>query len=740
MPIFFINIKCYRTCAMKTKAIFNTVSFVSMIFFKQSNLHKNMAVELTYLNLNYMRRIFFLAIAGLGALTATAQNNTDSLLKEKDLSEVIVTGQYKPQSVKNSVYQVKVITKERIEKQAATRLQDVLSTELNFRFNQDNATGSSNISMMGMAGQNVKILLDGMPLIGRQGTNNEVSINQIDINTIERIEIVEGPMSVMYGADALGGVINVITKKGNKSKWEITARLHEETVGKEYSLFKQGIHNPSVSGTYRHKRWNFGASASYNYFGGWKDSAVDRELVWHKKDQILASGFAQYSSPRFKILYRIDGLDEIITNPGNFIYSQQSSGDTLANDADYMSQRVMQQLQSTYKVNGKLSFQGQTSFSNYSRQVYATTVSKQTGAVRRNKAPGANSIVDFTSFTFRGAANYQLNKYFAFQPGVDINLDMGEGERMEAGKNSVNDYAFFITSEITPTDKINIKPGLRFTKNSVYNAPAVIPALNTKFKLGKQFDLRISYAQGFRSPSLRELYFNFFDANHQIIGNPNLKAETSNSFNGSLSWNKVSAGRVAYATSISGFYNKVKNLIYYAVSATDPNVFQLTNVSNSKAAGVGLQSSVKYQQWYLGVGVNYTGFYNAYSEDEKSLPELQWSAEANANVSYNFSKIGLNVNTFYKLTGKKPFYALNTNQELVKSEYDAYHWLDFTLNKKIGFVTLSTGVRNLLDVGSVNAQVVSTGGVHASSAQKNIATGRSYFAGLLFNFQQLEKK
>ena len=76
---------------MKTKAIFNTVSFVCIFFLKQSNLHKNMAVELTYFNLNYMRRIFFLALAGLGALTATAQNNTDSLLKEKDLSEVIVT-------------------------------------------------------------------------------------------------------------------------------------------------------------------------------------------------------------------------------------------------------------------------------------------------------------------------------------------------------------------------------------------------------------------------------------------------------------------------------------------------------------------------------------------------------------------------------------------------------------------------------------------------------------------------
>ncbi|MFT3980699.1 MAG: TonB-dependent receptor [Ferruginibacter sp.] len=688
-----------------------------------------------------MRKYIFTSLTMLAAATATAQNPADTSLREKELTEVIVTGQYKPQSVKNSVYQVKVITRERIEKQAATRLQDVLATEMNFRFNQDLATGSSNITMMGLAGQNVKILLDGMPLIGRQGTNNEININQIDINTIERIEIVEGPMSVMYGADALGGVINIITKKGSQAKWSVTAKLHEETVGKEYSLFEKGIHNPSLAATYRYKNWSFGATGSYNYFGGWKGNAKGRDLQWHKKDQILASGFAQYATPRFSILYRIDGLDEIITNPDSLAVFQQSSGDSLYFDYEYLSQRVMQQLQAAYKVNNNLSFQAQSSYSDYSRQVYATTLSALTGAVRLNKAPGANSIVDFTGFTFRGSALYRLNKMFSFQPGVDINLDMGEGERMTAGQNKVNDYAFFITSEITPNDRINIKPGLRFMKNSVYDAPAVVPALNTKFKLGKQFDLRLSYANGFRSPSLRELYFNFFDANHQIIGNPNLKAETSNSFNGSLSWSKISAGRVAYATSLSGFFNKVKNLIDYAPSAADPNIFQLTNVSNSTTAGMGLQSTAKYKHWYFGVGVNYTGFYNSYSEDDKSLPELQWSAEANANLSYSITKAGLDLNLFYKFTGKRPRYVINTDGDYVKSIYDAYHWADFTLNKKIGKnLTINAGVRNLLDVDGVKASVATTGGAHSSGTQQYIATGRSYFGGLTFHFNQADKK
>lgn len=691
-------------------------------------------------NKNSLMRKKYTILFSLSFVFCNVFSQEDTSKVGKQLDEVIITGQYKPQSVKNSVYQVKVINKERIEKQAATKLQDVLSNELNIRFSQDRATGGSDITMMGMAGQNVKILLDGMPMIGRQGTSNEININQIDINTIERIEIVEGPMSVIYGADALGGVINIITKKAGLAKWNVTARLHEETVGKEYSMFEQGIHNQSAGITWRNKGWQAGGNIGYNYFGGWQHNATGRELEWHKKDQIIGSGFLQYSTPRFNIRYRIDGLDEIITNPGNYGALDPQTNDRLASDSEYLSKRVMQQLQGGYVFNPKLSLQSQASYTDYSRQVYLTLLSANTGKRFLNHSPGAQSKVNFSGFTFRTALTYKLNKTFSFQPGIDINLDRGDGERMAAGTNAVDDYAFFVTSEITPTDKINIKPGVRFTKNSIYDAPSVLPSLNTKFKLTKSLDLRVSYAQGFRAPSLRELYFNFFDANHQIIGNPNLKAETSNSFNASLNWGKFSSSKVAYTTVLSGFYNKVKNLIDYAPSIADPNVFQLTNVSNSKTAGFALQSMAKYANWNLGVGASYTGFYNSYAENDKSLPDLQWSAEGNINAGYNFAKLGLDVNLFYKITGKKPFYAVDANGNYILSKYEAYNLADLTVNKKLfKLLTLNLGVRNLFDVEAITATVQNSGGAHASSGGRSIATGRSFFAGLLFNLE-LPKK
>lgn len=681
-----------------------------------------------------MRKIYTLLVAIALTMIASAQEDTT---RAKELSEVIVTGQYKPQSARASVYQVRTISKERIKQQGATKLQDVLNTELNIRFSQDVATGGSDITMLGLKGQNVKILVDGLPMTGRQGTSNEININQIDINSIERIEIVEGPMSVIYGADALAGVINIITKKAAAAKLSVTARLHEETVGNEYNLSQQGIHNQYAGFTWRHKKWEIGGGFTHNYFGGWKDTASGRELVWHKKDQLMANGFVAYHLSKFNIRYRIDGLDEIITNPGNFqTFPDQVTGEHLAYDQEYLTNRVMHQLQSSYFVNSDLNFQLQSSYTDYSRQVFSTTVSEQTGKTSLDMGTGRQSVVDFTGFTARALMNYRLSKTFTFQPGIDINLDRGEGERLKSGTNKVNDYALFVTWEITPSKNINIRPGLRFIENSVYDAPPVIPSINTKFGLTSNIDLRIAYARGFRSPSLRELYFNFFDASHQIIGNPDLKAETSHSFTGSLNWKQDVSGKGVYTAVISGFYNSVKNLIDYAVSANDPNIFILTNVSDSKTAGVNFNSTAKCKQWNVAAGFGYTGFYNDYSATDESFPQMQWSAEVTSTIGYSFKNIGLNANLFYKFTGKRPYYAVNSNQEVVLTEQEGYHMADLTVNKKIfDYLSINAGIRNLFDVDRITSRYAG-GGTHGSNGVRNLATGRSFFVGLNFNWEK----
>lgn len=671
-----------------------------------------------------------IALLALFASThAAAQQDTG---KVKSLDEVIVTGQYKPQSVKNSVYQVRVITRERIQKQGATKLQDVLNSELNFRFTQDPSLGGSNINLLGLSGQNVKILLDGLPIVGRQGVNNEVNINQIDINSIERIEIVEGPMSVIYGADALAGVINIITKKASAAKFSVSARLQEETVGKEYGTL-QGIHTQSVSASFRKNRWEIGGGFGYNYFGGWKGDSTGRELAWNWKDQIIGNGYIAYNASRFNIRYRIDGLDEIVTNPANYTQYQRDADDYVAPDQEYLNQRTMHQLQANYFVHKSLSFQAQSSFTNFTNQTYSTLVSQKTGDTRLNPADGVQNTSKFTGFTFRAMAQYKISSVFSVQPGVDINLESGEAQRLQPGKNRVDDYAFFVTSEITPTSKINIRPGLRFISNSVFDAPPVIPSLNTKFVLTKQLDLRVAYERGFRSPSIRELYFNFFDANHQIVGNPDLKPETSNSFTGSLTWKPNVKQDMRVTAVLSGFYNDVSNQIDFASNGT---VFIYSNIAKYKTRGINASGTLNYKNWNAALGFGYIGRYNQYVEGDKSLPDFKWAGEINSTIGYSFSKIGLNANLFYKFTGKLPYYQFDNNtQQPVLAETDSYNWADLTLNKTFfKRFTVNAGIKNIFDVTSVRS--TATNGAHGTSGVNAVAYGRSYFAGLTFNWEK----
>lgn len=209
---------------------------------------------------------------------------TDSL-KRTELEEVVVTGQFEPQSARKSVYQVRTIPLEQFVQRGATRLQDVLNTQLNIRFSQDLALGGSNLSLQGLSGQNVKVLIDGMPVVGRQGTSNEININQLNLQSIERIEIIEGPMSVVYGADALAGVINIITRKTEEDRLEVMAKVHEESAGREYGL-NSGIHMQQVGVGYAKNRFHIRGDFTHNDFRGWKGSATGREMQWHPKSSI----------------------------------------------------------------------------------------------------------------------------------------------------------------------------------------------------------------------------------------------------------------------------------------------------------------------------------------------------------------------------------------------------------------------------------------------------------------------
>jgi outer membrane receptor for ferrienterochelin and colicins len=659
--------------------------------------------------------------------------------KTKDLNEVIVTGQYKPQSLKKSVYQVRVINNERIRLSGATNVQQVLNNQLGFRFSNDNTLGTTDVQLMGMSGRNVKILLDGVPMIDRGDTRE--SLNQVDINSIERIEIVEGPMSVSYGSDALAGVINIITKKYIKDNFSLAARVQEETAGSEYYPFSyKGVHQQNITVNYKKTNWEFTAGGTHNDFGGFGGDAYGRGKTWKPKEQWMGNAKIAYSKVAFNVYYRLDGLNEEITSKGPINFNNYKAIDQL-----YITNRLAHQVQGAYNFNKKIQLASIIGYTDYKRQTKTSRHDFEKGTDELTTGPGEQDIAKFNSFVFRNTLQYQVTDKFSLQLGIDINREEARGERI-SGNPVITDYAAFISAEIKPTDKINIRPGFRFIKNSDYDAPPVIPSINTKFILNKQLDVRLAYAYGFRSPALRELHFDFVDVNHNIVGNPDLKAEYSNSFNGSLNWTGLPKNNIYYNISLAGFYNDFNNQIDFAQVSQTSTQYTYFNVNKAKTAGGALENKIACKNLDAAVGFSYIGYYRKLYDDKDYIKEdskdFLWSPEVNTSISYSVPKLKTKLSLFYKYTGKKPQYVTGKNTAnqsvLYIAETEAYNLADFTVYTGINkYITVTAGVKNIFDVSNINNTAASSGSIHNSTGSVAISYGCSYFIGL--NFQWSKK-
>ncbi|MCB0489612.1 MAG: TonB-dependent receptor [Cyclobacteriaceae bacterium] len=656
-----------------------------------------------------------------------AQGQTDTLAT-RFLEEIVVTGQFEPQSAKKSVYNVRTIPMEVIQARGATKLEDVLNTELNIRFTQDQALGGSNLSLQGLAGQNVKVLVDGVPMVGRQGTTNEININQINPQAVERIEIVEGPMSVVYGADALAGVINIITKKNVDGNWSINARVQEETAGDEYSL-EEGVHNKSIGGGYSWDKLYTHLDLTRNAFGGWQGNAPERDKQWQPKKQWLGSGVIGYRFGKSNVYYRLDYLNENIYNPGIFEGNE-------ALDQDYITNRFMHQVQGNHEFSDRFDFNGAIALTDYERKTQSSTVNRTTGERRLALGAGLQDITRFTGVTLRGTFQYRLNDKVTVQPGYDINLESGEGGRIADGVQSISDLAFFGSVEWEIAKGFQIRPGIRVVHNSVYTAPPVIPSFNSKIILGKNHDLRLSYGRGFRAPSLRELYFDFFDASHSVEGNQNLEAELSHSYNANWNWQISDNGTWKISTTLGGFYNTVTNMIGFGQKPGNTLITTYLNIDKFKTEGVTLRGNFKAHKFTGSLGFSYIGRFNQYSESANDLDAFVWSPEVVSTLSYRLPDAGLIFSLYHKYTGVTPFYEIvneNGQDEVRLAKISSYQWADFTVQKDLlkNFI-LSGGVKNLFDVQNINNSSIS-GSTHSAGGSRPIGYGRSYFLSLAYS-------
>ncbi|MBC7826886.1 MAG: TonB-dependent receptor [Chitinophagaceae bacterium] len=654
------------------------------------------------------------------------------------LEEVVFTGQYKPQSLKQSVYKVRVINQERIKMRGATDIAGVLNNEVGIRFSTDNTLGETDVNIMGMSGQNVKILLDGVPLVDRGSTKQ--SLSQIDINSIDRIEIVEGPMSVVYGTDALAGVINIITKKNKagNDNLTITARIQEEGTGEYYTPFSSdGQHYENIGINWQQGRWNASGSFTRNNFGGWTGNAAYRAQEAKPKEQNLIGATLGFRHKNTNTWYRMDYLNEDI-----YVAGSLNTNSYRAKDQHYKTKRFTHQLQNEWQMTDHFRLSTALSYQNYERNTETHTIDYVSGTKTPSTDPGEQDVSTFKTLFVRTTGQWLISEKLSLQPGLELKTDRTAGERI-TGSPSITDFSVFASAEIKPVKGLNIRPGARFSKNSVYDAPPVIPSLNTKIALHEKSDLRLSYAHGFRAPILRELYFYFFDANHSIQGNTSLKAESSNSYNASVTRQFISTETLQFSSALSGFYNRFRNRI--ALASTSNNVFTYINIEKFRTVGSTLENNLSWKNLSATLGVSYIGRYNLYSEDktfqQENLPKFVWSPEVSSNIIFKFPKLRAEAGIFYKFTGRLPSYTIAFNQSGQTDVYlmhlDSYHWADISLSKNLfKFFIIQTGIKNLFDVVRLDNKNAEAGSIHTNGGPLLTAYGRSFFIGLNFQWSR----
>jgi len=712
LPIENVSVELEETLGNPTY----TSNFLGEIYLDKSVFELNQTITFQTSHISF-----------IGSQHTVDKNDTIISLNKKNvlLDQVFITAQISPKNQSNVVHKSKIIDRVNIDRQGATNLRELLATQLNMSVKNDNVLGSS-ITMQGISGQNIKILIDGVPVIGR--LNGNIDLSQINLNNIERVEIIEGPLSVDFGTDALAGTINLITNKSQYDKASSSINLYYETVGH---------YNSDINFSLKKNNNFFSFSGGRNYFDGWSQgdefnfiptaqlADTNRVKLWNPKEQFFAKIQFQKIFSNLKARAYYDFFDEKVTNFGfpRLPYYENAFDDY------YYTRRNDLGLDIDYSPNKNNNFKLLSSFNKYNRKknTYFKDLTSINQVLSSNISDQDTS--DFSMIMNKLVYSSTKFKNFGFQIGFDSKIEQAKGVRIEGNSQTLGDHAIFTTAELKVNKFLSLRPALRASYNSKFNVP-LIPSFNTLIKLNK-IDLRMSYARGFRAPTLKELYFEFVDINHNILGNKDLGSENSNNFQMSIDFKKnIDKLNIDFSSNI--FFNDINNLITLSQS---PNSIEYSyfNIGEYKTKGVSNSLKFSNQNFNFSIGNNYTGRYNNLSSTFDNQ-KYNFSHSLSSSFTYFLNNQKLSLSAFYKFTGKTPIFYRENNQ-IFESSIDSYHLLDFIIKKSLinDKLNLKVGVKNLFDIQNISS--FSDNSIHSSSnSTQSVSYGRTIFTSLNFDF------
>ncbi len=648
-----------------------------------------------------------------------------------NVDEVVVTGQYAAATQDKSIYKVSVINSHDIEQKAATNIKEMLSTGLNIRTSHDGALGST-IKMQGLGGEHIKFLIDGVPIIGRE--NGNIDLDQINLQNIDHIEVIDGPMSVVYGSNALAGVINIITKSPDRLLFSSNIDAYYESVG-VYNI------NAGVSASVKKNSFSF--NGGRNFFDGYyppgysKYMSVDSRTVatsWNPKEQWNFAAGYKYKWNKAFVNIDATWFSQELRDYGllQFPYFETRI------DKYFYTKRLVLKANNSYEFSKKSRLNVTASYSNY-KKIKNTFLNDLT-TLKMYPSPGQQDTTLFNDIMLRSDYSYgNQDNMFRFQLGIDLNNETGTGKRIKDNWQQIGDYAAYASLNYAPMSVVDIQPGIRFIYNTKFHAP-IIYSINVKYNASEQFVARGSIARGFRAPSIKELYLDFEDINHNIRGNENLKAETSISTSILLQYNSVVERTYRWGLELNVFNNNIKDniqLIPATGEAVTSGLYTYVNVNRFISQGVEVSFNNRIYPWLtVKFGYTFTGQKIDYSGVNT---DFKYYSDFNTTLSYWLRKFDVNFSVYYKYNGKSPqLYFVGVAQNVEYGYMGSYNTLDLNMSRwfwKRRF-NVQVGGKNLFNNTDIDISGGQGGGVHSGGGPQSVNWGRTFFIRLQFKFNK----
>lgn len=700
--------------------------------------------------------LFFTVLAVFVSADAAAQN--DTIPAPEQLDEVVVTGQFNPQSVDKSVFQVKVISRTDIDRQAGNNLADLLNQTLNISVMPNASTGKSGVQLFGLDSQYFKILVDNVPLVNDEDLGNSTDLTQINLDDVQQIEIVEGAMGVEYGANAVSGIINIITKKKGRHTWEVTPFIQEETIGKEYNGISKGRHIQSIRiGHNISEKWHANAMFTYNDFDGFLDDLKGRYHLendgyrgyrWLPKTQMNAKAYVGYSpNDNHRFFYRFEYFNELTKSYNATVdpqyHTPTETFNEKAEDRDFETDRMV------HLFNAGGTFQSGLSYDIYaSFQQQERAVRRYTYFIRRDQEQElSNQVYEsrkvyYTKGTF---SNFLKSDVIDFQLGWEVNTISGFASMFTyeyIGAPIARDlgtYDFFGSTEIKFGKKFTVRPGVRGLFSSKFDTQVAL-SLSALYDLGNGYELRGIVGTCPRLPDYEELYSYFVDVNHNVQGNPDLKPEQGISAFLHLNKNIRKENGFSLETKLSAWYIDIQDRIELIQTTITPPAFRFSNIDLYRTIGSSVTASAKTGNWLINTGVTYSGMSKVVNSMDVANDDYLYAVNVNGNLAYTVPKWKTQFSVFGKYNGPQYQFVQQYDEAqqpvLVRGKLSDYTLIDATIRKTFAKdkLEVTLGARNLLDVTTLRNSAISGNAHEAPATSTLLGYGRSYFLKILYRF------